>query len=53
MNLLQCFIFIPIFVFLEVYNDDFFESLDGIANALDNVDASKLTKDQYSFNKRI
>ena len=29
---------------LEIYNDDFFESLDGVANALDNVDAS-----EYSF----
>ena len=27
----------------EVYNDTFFEKLDGVANALDNVDASKLT----------
>ena len=25
----------------NVYNDAFFESLDGVANALDNVDASK------------
>lgn len=24
----------------RVYDDDFFESLDGVANALDNVDAS-------------
>ena len=24
-----------------VYDDDFFESLDGVANALDNVEASK------------
>lgn len=23
----------------KVYDDDFFESLDGVANALDNVDA--------------
>jgi len=26
---------------LETYNDDFFEALDGVTNALDNVDASK------------
>ena len=26
----------------ETYNDTFFESLDGVANALDNVDASEL-----------
>lgn len=26
-----------------VYDDDFFESLDGVANALDNIDASKLS----------
>lgn len=25
----------------KVYDDDFFESLDGVANALDNVDARK------------
>ena len=27
-----------------VYNDDFFEGLDGVANALDNIDARKLTQ---------
>lgn len=27
----------------RVYDDDFFESLDGVANALDNVDARKMT----------
>ena len=26
----------------NVYDDNFFESLDGVANALDNVDASEL-----------
>lgn len=26
----------------RVYDDDFFESLNGVANALDNVDARKL-----------
>lgn len=26
---------------LEIYNDDFFEALDGVTNALDNIDASK------------
>ena len=26
----------------EIYDDQFFESLDGVANALDNVDASEL-----------
>ena len=25
----------------ETYNDTFFEALDGVTNALDNVDASK------------
>ena len=25
----------------NIYTDDFFEELDGVANALDNVDASK------------
>ena len=25
----------------ETYDDTFFEALDGVANALDNVDASK------------
>lgn len=25
----------------NVYNDDFFEHLDGVTNALDNVDARK------------
>ena len=25
----------------DVYDDKFFESLDGVANALDNVDASE------------
>ena len=25
----------------NIYNDEFFESLDGVANALDNVDASE------------
>ena len=25
----------------NVYDDNFFESLDGVANALDNVDASE------------
>ncbi len=25
----------------NIYTDDFFEALDGVANALDNVDASK------------
>lgn len=28
----------------RVYDDDFFESLDGVANALDNVDARKKTR---------
>jgi len=27
----------------DIYNDAFFEALDGVANALDNVDASKLS----------
>lgn len=25
----------------RIYDDDFFENLDGVANALDNVDASR------------
>ena len=29
------------FTVLETYNDDFFEALNGVTNALDNVDASK------------
>lgn len=28
----------------RVYDDDFFESLDGVANALDNVDARKKSR---------
>lgn len=28
----------------RIYDDDFFESLDGVANALDNVDARKRQK---------
>lgn len=28
----------------RVYDDDFFESLDGVANALDNVDARKINR---------
>lgn len=28
----------------RVYDDDFFESLDGVANALDNVDARKTNR---------
>ncbi len=28
----------------NIYTDDFFEGLDGVANALDNVDASKWRK---------
>jgi ubiquitin-activating enzyme E1 len=27
----------------SVYDDTFFEGLDGVTNALDNIDASKLT----------
>ena len=27
----------------NIYTDNFFEALDGVANALDNIDASKLT----------
>ena len=36
---------------LETYNDDFFEALDGVTNALDNVDASKYST--VSFILRI
>lgn len=32
---------------LEFYNDSFFESLDGVCNALDNVDASMLSHTNY------
>lgn len=28
----------------NIYTDDFFEQLDGVANALDNVDASESIK---------
>ena len=28
----------------NIYTDDFFENLDGVANALDNIDASKWDK---------
>lgn len=35
---------------LEIYNDDFFQDLDGVCNALDNVDASKITKRVSMFN---
>lgn len=33
----------------RIYDDDFFESLDGVANALDNVDARKRTEKFLSF----
>lgn len=33
----------------RVYDDDFFESLDGVANALDNVDARKSFKLKILF----
>jgi hypothetical protein len=29
---------------LDIYNDDFFEKLSGVTNALDNVEARKNTK---------
>lgn len=28
-------------VMIDIYDDSFFEQLDGVANALDNIDASK------------
>ena len=28
-------------IFVDTYDDRFFEQLDGVANALDNIDASK------------
>lgn len=31
----------------RIYDDDFFESLDGVANALDNVDARKRNRYRY------
>ena len=41
-----CFLFVYLFgcpwLPQEIYDDAFFEALDGVANALDNVDASKL-----------
>lgn len=45
----------------RVYDDDFFESLDGVANALDNVDARKINRTScydivlmhFSFLKKI
>lgn len=33
----------------RIYDDDFFESLDGVANALDNVDARKTQKLQLFY----
>lgn len=33
----------------RVYDDDFFESLDGVANALDNVDARRRHRNFNSF----
>lgn len=33
-----------VFFVLDVYNDDFFEKLSGVTNALDNVEARKHTK---------
>lgn len=35
----------------RIYNDDFFESLDGVTNALDNVDARK--SDRPVCSKRV
>ena len=31
-------------ILIEFYNDSFFESLDGVCNALDNVDASEFVQ---------
>ena len=36
---------------LETYNDDFFEALDGVTNALDNVDASKYSTVSFILRK--
>ena len=33
----------------ETYNDAFFEALDGVTNALDNVDASESVIVSYSY----
>ena len=33
----------------EIYDDDFFEGLDGVANALDNIDASEYRKKNPSL----
>lgn len=33
----------------RIYDDDFFESLDGVANALDNVDARKRNKPLFNW----
>ncbi len=32
----------------NIYTDDFFEKLDGVANALDNVDASELGRRRWT-----
>ena len=32
----------------HIYTDEFFEQLDGVANALDNVDASKLYRQLWN-----
>lgn len=37
----------------NIYTDDFFEKLDGVANALDNVDASELLVLKIFLNKIV
>lgn len=33
----------------NIYTDDFFEALDGVANALDNIDASKFFENSFQL----
>lgn len=33
----------------NIYTDDFFEQLDGVANALDNIDARKFSNQCFSI----
>ena len=37
----------------NIYTDDFFEALDGVANALDNVDASMLFYDTTVYRENF
>ena len=37
----------------DIYTDDFFEALDGVANALDNVDARKYLLVKPTISRKI